>query len=388
MMSETRRLERLEKSVEKLRINFQKLLEQSQGRRQRHHKSRRDRRPSPPTPPLPSPLPLPSLSPEKEEEDDDEFFEEPQLFVSSPKEEESESTEIKWDDEPKEELSDALEVIWDEDEELTREENEELRWILGDFNDLQNKEDEGVLTIFKEIKKSNIAIEKIEVSLKVSNISSMMFNELFDHNKQYVKESTMVETCDEVVDQLIEIRVLSILHENKLFLKKLDGIKHRWKRKKERAANIRTCKYSNLEDKNRKIRYCFMRRRLDLEKEPFDPEIERTFRAAKRLQRANNIMEDEERRDAEGYLLDANGNQIQNQPPRLPLQPAAMPRALQDYIIPTLDGFSPRIQYPPIEEHNFEIKKGLLTMLENNDLFIGLAVEDPPSSHCQFSRYL
>ncbi|XP_012847885.1 PREDICTED: uncharacterized protein LOC105967830, partial [Erythranthe guttata] len=49
MLSERKRLERLEKSVEEIRIGLQKLLEQSQGRRQ--HKSRRDRRPKPTSPP-------------------------------------------------------------------------------------------------------------------------------------------------------------------------------------------------------------------------------------------------------------------------------------------------------------------------------------------------
>ncbi|XP_012828430.1 PREDICTED: uncharacterized protein LOC105949661 [Erythranthe guttata] len=165
MMSETRRLERLEKSVEKLRIDFQKLLEQSQGRRQHQHKSRRDRQPSPPTPP---PL-LPSLSSEGEEEDDDDFFEEPQIFVSSPKEEESNSTEIKWDEEPKEEESESIEIKWDEDEKLTREESEELLWILGDFHGVQKKGDEEPMVSLEETK-SEKTIKKVYLSGKKLSI--------------------------------------------------------------------------------------------------------------------------------------------------------------------------------------------------------------------------
>ncbi|XP_012849544.1 PREDICTED: uncharacterized protein LOC105969333 [Erythranthe guttata] len=202
MMSETRRLERLEKSVEKLRIDFQKLLEQSQGRRQRHHKSRRDRRPSPPLP-----MPLPSLFPEEEEEDDDDFFEEPQIFVSSPEEEESDSTEIKWDEESKEEESESTEVKWDEDEKLTREENEETQWILGNFHGVQKKEDEEPMVSLDEIKSKKTIEAKMACGISL------------DQHEQCVKKLGRSSCFSESIGKQVD--------------KQVDEVKHRWKRKEE-----------------------------------------------------------------------------------------------------------------------------------------------------------
>lgn len=114
MTSERRRLERLKKSVEELRVNVRKLLKQSQQRCQR--RSRKYRRSTPLLPSPPPSSPLSGLSPEGGEEDDD-FDDEPKIFSN-----------------PEEEFSELNEIVWDEHEKLIEIENEELEWITKEFH--------------------------------------------------------------------------------------------------------------------------------------------------------------------------------------------------------------------------------------------------------------
>ncbi|KAL9148479.1 hypothetical protein ABFS82_12G043800 [Erythranthe guttata] len=126
-----------------------------------------------------------------------------------------------------------------------------------------------------------------------------------------------------------------------------------------------------------------MRRGHDTSLLPLDPEIERTFRQARRNQRLaqNNpaTMEDENNRGEGDQRRPPNvAREIVNeQEQRQLINPPPRQRALHEYTVPTLNGFQSSIQQPPIEANNFEIRAGLLTMLQNNGLFSGLAHEDP-----------
>ncbi|KAL7150126.1 hypothetical protein ABFS83_05G088800 [Erythranthe nasuta] len=127
----------------------------------------------------------------------------------------------------------------------------------------------------------------------------------------------------------------------------------------------------------------FIRRGHDTNLLSLDPEIERTFRHARRnqwlAQNVSAIMEEEinRRGDDQGRLPNAAGNIINEQEQLQLINPPPRQRALHEYTVPTLNGFQSSIEQHPIEANNFEIRAGLLTMLQNNGLMSGLAHEDP-----------
>ena len=85
------------------------------------------------------------------------------------------------------------------------------------------------------------------------------------------------------------------------------------------------------------------RRSLRPEIQPFDPEIERTFRANS----CKNMDRNQE-----------------NDPPR----------QLKEYFTPSTYTYSPCIQVPPVEATQYEIKSSIIQMLPS---FYGLSNEDP-----------
>ena len=104
-----------------------------------------------------------------------------------------------------------------------------------------------------------------------------------------------------------------------------------------------------------------MRSAQDKELIPLNPEIERTCRRNRKERRQELLQQ---RR-----MADDNRNRD--------LGPVdQQPKTLRDYIIPTADGVHSSIVRPPIQANNFEIKLGVIQMLQNNQ-FGGLPHEDP-----------
>ena len=85
------------------------------------------------------------------------------------------------------------------------------------------------------------------------------------------------------------------------------------------------------------------RRSLRLEIQPFDPEIERTFRANR-----HKNMEQNQKNDP--------------------------PRQLKEYFTPSTYTYSPCIQVPLVETTQYEIKSSIIQMLP---LLYGLSNENP-----------
>ena len=111
------------------------------------------------------------------------------------------------------------------------------------------------------------------------------------------------------------------------------------------------------------------RRQGDERLVPLDPEIDRTCRALRRLQLTEpNTMENNEQ--------DQNQNQNQN--------PMAHQRLLRDYAIPNADGAGSSILRPPVNANNFELKPGLIHMVQQEQ-FGGRDDENPNAHLAKFN---
>ena len=89
----------------------------------------------------------------------------------------------------------------------------------------------------------------------------------------------------------------------------------------------------------------------------------------------------------DGDVLGGNGPRADNsRPPRQPHHQPRQARAIGAYDQPHIHGHRLGIRAPAVENNNFEIKSGLLNVIENNK-FHGLAVEDPLDHLDQFDKY-
>ena len=112
--------------------------------------------------------------------------------------------------------------------------------------------------------------------------------------------------------------------------------------------------------------------------EPFDLEIERTFRRLRNLvearvspKRERSIME--ETPVIEAANMEGAGNKavvgatkVQNKR-----------RTLMEYAQPSIDGTASCIRKPPVQANNFELKPSYVSMIQNSVQFHGLPNEDP-----------
>ena len=102
------------------------------------------------------------------------------------------------------------------------------------------------------------------------------------------------------------------------------------------------------------------------------------------LQRLGFEMENQHQ---DGDALGGNGPRADNiRPQRQPQQPQRQARAIGAYDQPHIHGHRLGIRAPAVENNNFEIKSGLLNLIENNK-FHGLAVEDPLDHLDTFDSY-
>ncbi|KAL0713286.1 hypothetical protein Bca4012_020264 [Brassica carinata] len=89
----------------------------------------------------------------------------------------------------------------------------------------------------------------------------------------------------------------------------------------------------------------------------------------------------------DGNALGGNGPRADNiRPQHQPQQPQRQARAIGAYDQPHIHGHRLGIRAPTVENNNFEIKSGLLHLIENNK-FHGLAVEDPLDHLDTFDSY-
>ncbi len=98
--------------------------------------------------------------------------------------------------------------------------------------------------------------------------------------------------------------------------------------------------------------------------EPFDPEIERTLRALRKQQRL-------ELKQKQAVAM-ADNQDNQNK------------RLLSDYAVPNVNGAQPSIVRPTVNANNFEIKPGLIQMVQQEQ-FGGGPSEDP---HAHLANFL
>ena len=104
-----------------------------------------------------------------------------------------------------------------------------------------------------------------------------------------------------------------------------------------------------------------MRRSRSLNSAEFDPEIEKTLRRLRKEQRLITMAGDNE-----------NGN-------------AEVRRALRDYAAPTMTGITSSIRKPAIPANNFELKSGLIQMVQHHQ-FGGTPTEDPTEHLSSFQE--
>ena len=117
--------------------------------------------------------------------------------------------------------------------------------------------------------------------------------------------------------------------------------------------------------------------------EPFDLEIERTFRSLRKLVKEKIATVKEEpmerqdganapagagigARNGVGAGVGVGAGAIQN-----------APRTLMDYAQPSLSGTESCIRRPAIDSDTFELKPSYVTMIQNSVQFHGLPSEDP-----------
>ncbi|KAL0734070.1 hypothetical protein Bca4012_010280 [Brassica carinata] len=100
-------------------------------------------------------------------------------------------------------------------------------------------------------------------------------------------------------------------------------------------------------------------------------------------------MEQNQHQPQDGVAPGGNGQGAANLGlERAPQQqhPQRQPRAIGSYDQPHIHGQRLGIRAPAVENNNFEIKSGLLNLIENSK-FHGLAVEDPLDHLDKFDSY-
>ena len=102
--------------------------------------------------------------------------------------------------------------------------------------------------------------------------------------------------------------------------------------------------------------------------EPFDSEIERTFRSLRKLVKEKiATVKEEPMKRQEGVVAPVGaGIGVEN-----------APRTLMDYAQPSLSGTESCIRRPAIESDTFELKPSYVTMIQKSIQFHGLPSEDP-----------
>ncbi|XP_060969783.1 uncharacterized protein LOC133037007 [Cannabis sativa] len=111
-----------------------------------------------------------------------------------------------------------------------------------------------------------------------------------------------------------------------------------------------------------------MSQQEDFELAPIDPEIERTFRRRKRVQKAKG-------RDIMAENLDDDGIAQQIVNPIILADDRV--RAIREYAAPMFNELNPRIVRPEIQAPQFELKPVMFQMLQTVGQFSGMPTEDP-----------
>ena len=101
------------------------------------------------------------------------------------------------------------------------------------------------------------------------------------------------------------------------------------------------------------------------------------------IQRLGFEMDDHQHQPQDGNGQGADNLRPQRQQQQHPQRPA---RAIGTYDRPHIHGNRTGIRAPAVEANNFEIKSGLLSVIENNK-YHGLAVEDPFDHLDKFDSY-